>query len=153
MLDYMLMPFRRYADFSGRSRRMEFWSFALLNIIVMAVITGIVLATSGSFAAFTDSGNGMMSAYSSLLFGSAGMLYAIWWLATIVPNVAVTVRRFHDRDMSGWWYLGVVVLSMIPLIGMLVGLAFLVLMLLPGTPGANRFGLDPKDPSGTEVFA
>jgi uncharacterized membrane protein YhaH (DUF805 family) len=55
--------------------------------------------------------------------------------------------------MSGWWYLGVVVLSMIPLIGMLVGLAFLVLMLLPGTPGANRFGPDPKDPSGTEVFA
>jgi len=156
MLDYMLMPFRRYAEFSGRSRRMEFWSFALLNVIVLAVITVIVFATAGSFASFENRAQGSYSAGASafvpMMFGGAGLLYAVWWLATIVPNVAVTVRRLHDRDMSGWWYLGFVVLSMIPLIGFIASIAFFVILVLPGTPGPNRFGEDPKDPTGSEIF-
>jgi len=63
------------------------------------------------------------------------------------------VRRLHDRDMSGWWYLGVAVASIIPIVGFIASIAFLVLMVLPGTPGPNRFGPDPKDPTGAEVFA
>ncbi|MEW9856804.1 DUF805 domain-containing protein [Novosphingobium sp. M1R2S20] len=153
MLEYMLMPFRRYAEFTGRSRRMEFWAFALLNVIVYAIITAIILATTGSVAAFGDVESAGYSAMMSLFFGGAGLLYVIWWLATIIPGLAVTVRRLHDRDMSGWWYLGFIIASFVPLVGLVASIAFFVIMLLPGTPGPNRYGPDPKDPASVQVFA
>lgn len=152
MLDYMFMPFRRYAEFSGRSRRMEFWSFGLFNLIVYAIIGAIVFGTGASMASLADAGGNPISTITTLFFSGFGLLFAVYWLATIIPTVAVTVRRLHDRDMSGWWYLGVIVLSFIPLVGMLVSLAFLVIMFLPGTVGPNRFGPDPKDPFGEQVF-
>jgi uncharacterized membrane protein YhaH (DUF805 family) len=55
--------------------------------------------------------------------------------------------------MSGWWYLGFVVANFIPFIGFIASIAYLVLMVLPGTSGANRFGADPKDPYAEDVFA
>ena len=60
-------------------------------------------------------------------------------LGIIVPGIAVTVRRLHDRDMSGWFYL----LVFIPYLG---GLILFVITLLPGTPGENRYGDDPINP-------
>jgi uncharacterized membrane protein YhaH (DUF805 family) len=153
VLDYMFMPFRRYADFTGRSRRMEFWSFWLFIMIAYAVISAIVFATSGSLAVFSDYNSVGYSAFMPLFFGGAGLLFVIFWLATLIPGIAVTVRRLHDRDMSGWWYLGIVIANFIPLIGLIAGLALFVLMLLPGTPGPNHYGPDPKDPAGAQVFA
>ncbi|KMS53479.1 membrane protein [Novosphingobium barchaimii LL02] len=154
MLDYMLMPFRRYADFRGRSRRMEFWSFTLLNVIVYAVIVILALAMGLSFSAFENLENGQAP---SAAFGGGFMVLVgvggLYALATLVPNIAVAVRRLHDRDMSGWWYLGFSVLGMIPFVGWIASIAFLVILFLPGTPGHNRFGADPKDPSGADVFA
>jgi len=152
MLEYMFLPFRRYAEFTGRSRRMEFWSFGLFNLIVYAIIGAIVFGTGASMASLADTGGNAVSVISTLFFSGFGLLFAIYWLATIIPTIAVTVRRLHDRDMSGWWYLGVIVLSFIPLVGALVSIAFLVIMFLPGTIGPNRFGPDPKDPSGAQVF-
>lgn len=153
MLNYMFMPFRRYAEFSGRSRRMEFWAFGLFNLVVYAVLAVIVFGTAGSVGAFNPDNAGNMSAILPMFFGGFGLLFVVYWLATIIPTVAVTVRRLHDRDMSGWWYLGFVVVSMIPLVGIIASIAFLVITLLPGTPGPNRFGEDPKDPSSAQVFA
>jgi predicted ribosomally synthesized peptide with SipW-like signal peptide len=153
VLDYMLMPFRRYADFKGRSRRMEFWSFTLFNVLVSIVIGIVVFGLGGSFAAFTDAENAGVSAVMGAFFGGFGLLFVVWWLATIIPSVAVTVRRLHDRDMSGWWYLGFILLSMIPLIGFIASIALFVVLVLPGTPGANRYGADPKDPTSAQVFA
>ena len=151
-MDWMLMPLRKYAQFTGRSRRKEFWMFALLNIMVYVVVFALMFATSGASSfANLDSGN-VLAAYSAM-FSGVGLLLAVWALAVIIPSIAVTVRRLHDRDMSGWWYLGFIVASMIPLIGFIASIAFLVLMCLPGTPGPNRFGPDPKDPSGAEVFS
>lgn len=154
MLDYMFMPFRRYAEFSGRSRRMEFWSFALLNLIVYTVLAIVGMAMGFSLGAFANLENG---APPSSVFGG-GMIIVlvlggIYMLATLIPNIAVSIRRFHDRDMSGWWYLGFIVLSMIPFVGWIASIAELVIFFLPGTPGHNRFGPDPKDPTGAEVFA
>jgi len=154
MLDFMLMPFRRYAEFSGRSRRMEYWSFALFNLIVMTVIVGIAMASGFSLSMF---GRMTAGADPSLFFGTGMIvlfsLAGLYWLAIIVPTIAVTVRRLHDREMSGWWYLGFIVLGMIPVVGWIANIAFLVITFLPGTVGPNRFGDDPKDPSGAEVFA
>ena len=154
MLNYMFMPFRRYAEFSGRSRRMEFWSYNLFNLIVYAILGFVLVGTMGGMGAFdpaTAAANpgGMFA----VLFGGFGLVIGLYFLATFIPTLAVTVRRLHDRDMSGWWYLGFIVLSLIPLVGFLVSIAFLVIMFLPGTPGPNRFGADPKDPSDMQVFA
>jgi uncharacterized membrane protein YhaH (DUF805 family) len=75
-------------------------------------------------------------------FGVIGL----YWLASIIPYLAVHVRRFHDQDRSGWFYL----LAFIPYVGSLVVLVF---MCLRGTHGPNRFGEDPLDPGMAMIFA
>ena len=80
-------------------------------------------------------------------------MLGIYALAAFIPNLAVIVRRLHDRDMSGWWLLGYFVAAMIPFVNIIAGIAMLVLMCLPGTVGPNKYGPDPKDPSSAEVFA
>ena len=153
-MEWMLLPFRRYADFSGRSRRMEFWMFSLLNLIVYAVLVAISFSGFPWAAILAEDADALanMPDLSGITI-VALVLLAIWALAIIIPSIAVTVRRLHDRDMSGWWYLGLIVLSLIPLVGFIASIAMLVLMLLPGTAGPNRFGDDPKDPGNSQVFA
>jgi uncharacterized membrane protein YhaH (DUF805 family) len=130
MLDWALMPLKRYADFSGRSRRKEYWFFAL-GVFVVAILLSIIEGMAG---------------LSGMVAGAYGPLTAIFFLAIIVPAIAVQVRRFHDQDKSGWW----VLIGLVPLIG---GLVVLVFMFLEGTKGPNRFGPDPKDEASTEVFS
>ena len=103
-IDYALTPLRKYADFSGRARRAEYWWFYLLMII------GYVVAT------ILDSLVGLE------VFGPYGILTSIFGLAMIVPSLAAGVRRLHDTDRSGWWLL----IGLIPLIGAIVLLVFLV---------------------------
>jgi uncharacterized membrane protein YhaH (DUF805 family) len=150
-MEWMLMPFRRYAEFSGRSRRKEYWMFTLLNVIVAVVL---ILITFGGMPLDALSNPDAIAPESpGALFWVGMILLAVWCLAILIPSIAVTIRRLHDRDMSGWWYLGAIIGGAIPFVGPLVSLAFLVLMLLPGTSGPNRFGPDPKDPGQAEVFA
>jgi uncharacterized membrane protein YhaH (DUF805 family) len=66
-----------------------------------------------------------------------GLLGGIYGLAIIIPSIAVSVRRLHDIDRTGWW----VLISLVPVIGTIVLLVFAV---LDGTPGENRFGPNPK---------
>jgi uncharacterized membrane protein YhaH (DUF805 family) len=120
-LSWYLQALKKYAVFSGRSRRMEYWYFVLFNIIVSIVlgaIDGLLLGT-------LDSGMGV------------GLLSGIYSLAVLIPTLAVTVRRLHDIDRSGWWIL----IGLVPLIGVIV---LLVFALLDGTPGDNRYGPNPK---------
>lgn len=152
MLQWMILPFRRYAEFSGRSRRMEYWSFALLNVAVYLVLGAVMVAGGIPLAALADPEAARGVTLGAGFFVGGGLL-VIYGLAILLPSIAVVVRRLHDRDMSGWWYLGLIVASFIPLVGFVAGIAFLVLMLLPGTPGPNRFGPDPKDPANVQVFA
>jgi uncharacterized membrane protein YhaH (DUF805 family) len=129
-MDWMLLPLKRYADFQGRSRRKEYWMF-VLGIFIAAIVLSIIEGIAGV--------NGMIA-------GAYGPLTAIFFLAIIIPGIAVQVRRFHDQDKSGWF----VLIGLIPLLG---GLVVLVFMCLEGTRGPNRFGADPKDPAGAEVFS
>lgn len=130
MLEWMMLPLKRYTDFSGRSRRKEYWMF-VLGIIIVAILLGIVEGIVG---------------LSGMVAGVYGPLTTIFLLAIIIPSIAVQVRRFHDQDKSGWF----VLLSLIPFVG---GLIVLVFMCLEGTKGPNRFGPDPKDTASGEVFA
>lgn len=135
-MNWMLMPLKRYADFSGRSRRTEYWMFTLGYVIVLVVL-GILMGIGGALG----DPNGV-----SGLSITAIALIGIVVLALIIPSLAVQVRRFHDQDKSGWF----VLLGFIPYIG---GLIVIVFMCLPGTVGDNRFGPDPKNPyGGTDVF-
>ena len=150
-MEWMILPFKRYFDFRGRSRRKEFWMFALLNMIVTAVIYILLFMTGGAGALLNDAQSGAGAPFG-FLFGGVGILLLIWGVITIIPSIMVTIRRFHDRDMSGWWYLGFIVASFIPVLGLIAAIALLVVMALPGTPGPNRFGPDPKDPTSAAVF-
>ena len=153
-MEWMLMPYRRYFDFSGRSRRMEYWMFALLSVIVSVIAVMLMFAAGFPLEAMGDPSAMATASPPGALFWVVVTLFGIWALASIIPSIAVTIRRLHDRDMSGWWYLGIIVLGMIPIVGIIANIGFLVLMFLEGTKGPNRFGPDPKDQTGgADVFA
>jgi uncharacterized membrane protein YhaH (DUF805 family) len=120
-LYWMQQPLKKYADFSGRARRMEFWMFVVLNVAVSVV------------ASILDGILGM----SGMIAGAYGPLTLVAGLALLVPGIAVAVRRLHDQDKSGWWLL----IALVPIIG---ALALLVFYFLEGTKGDNQYGPDPK---------
>jgi uncharacterized membrane protein YhaH (DUF805 family) len=66
-------------------------------------------------------------------------ILGIFWLGTIIPALAVAIRRMHDQDRSGWW--------------ILCPIANIVFLFIDGTPGPNRFGPDPKGRGGEQAFA
>jgi uncharacterized membrane protein YhaH (DUF805 family) len=114
----------KYATFTGRARRKEYWYFVLFYVLAF-----IVLAVVDEVTGTLDEEAGI------------GLLSGIFVLATIVPLIAVTVRRLHDTDRSGWW----VLLNLVPIIG---GIVLLVFTVLDSQPGANRFGPNPKGVMG-----
>lgn len=149
-MEWMLMPYRRYADFSGRSRRKEYWMFTLLSVIITVFFYGLMAAGGGADMLLSPELGG---AGLGPLFWVGAIGLCLWALASIVPSIAVTVRRLHDRNLTGWIYLGLIVAQFIPLIGLIAAIGMLVLMVLPGNVGANKYGADPKDPGQAEVFA
>ncbi len=139
----MLLPFRRYFDFSGRSGRAEFWNFMLFTLLVYAVVGGITMSVFINNAGHDMNG----AAASTSLIGVAGFaVLGVFWLLTLIPTIAVQVRRLHDQDKSGWFML----LTFVPYVG---GLILLILMMLAGTQGPNRYGPDTRASYNAEVFA
>ena len=131
-MHWMLMPLRRYAEFSGRSRRKEYWMFALLNGLI-GLTVGLVFLV-GYYA---DMSQTEMDTWLMPILWLAGLVS----LAFLIPGIAVTIRRLHDTDRSGWNLLW----GLIPLFGALLLLVFYV---TEGTRGPNRFGPDPKAGEG-----
>ena len=110
----------KYADFSGRASRAEFWWFALFTFIVMVVLDVIVLAVQSS----------------GILLTIFGLVFLVVAVGLIVPSLAAIVRRLHDTGKSGWLFL----LVLIPLVG---GIVLLVFYLLPSDAKANAYGEPP----------
>jgi uncharacterized membrane protein YhaH (DUF805 family) len=140
-MEWMLMPLRRYADFSGRSRRKEYWMFALFILIVYAVL-GTLFVMGANFASVGSGGDPEISAIGWVAISLFGLVA----LAIFIPSLAVVVRRLHDQDKSGWFIL----IQFIPYIG---GVIMLIFMCIEGTKGENRFGPDPKGENIADVFA
>ena len=156
MIGWMILPLKRYAEFSGRSRRMEYWSFALFNIIIGFILTAGLFVTGAASGLFANMQSADPTIFLAFLFGGVGVVFGIWILVFIIPNTALHVRRLHDRNMSGWWFLGYIVIHLIPILNLftpIAWIALLIIALLPGTPGPNQYGPDPKDPTGAEIFA
>lgn len=135
----------KYVTFSGRASRSEFWWFMLFYWLVLI---GVSLLVFGVFGTLGGPGNGGLGGGYLFL-----VLFGVVFVVLFLPLLSVTVRRLHDRDMSGWWYLLVLILSQVPYLGVLVSIGFLVLMAMKGTDGPNRFGPDPLKPGGADIFA
>jgi uncharacterized membrane protein YhaH (DUF805 family) len=151
---WILEPFRRCFDYSGRSRRREYWTYALLTFVILAVVGAIEDELTYVYSRREDS-----------------PLSGILVLGLMVPGLAVSVRRLHDSDRAGWW----LALPMAPvlfwaialiagfgsdslfkpvLVAMILSpLVVLALMCVPGTRGPNRFGPDPKQDHLADIFA
>ena len=100
---------KSYANFSGRARRSEYWHFMLANFVVSFAVGFVVGLISPTVASF---------------------LSMVYTLATLVPAIALCIRRMHDVDKSGWF-------ALIPIYNF-------ILAITEGTQGANQYGLDPK---------
>lgn len=161
-MHWMILPYRRYFDFTGRSRRKEFW-FAVLTIFLVMVAMGLALfgLFAGNWQAMMD---GDVSSWEALGGGAWALLglLALFFVASIIPWIALQVRRLHDLGVSGWWYLAYIVggqvLEQVPQVGSslnsLLDLGWTVWMFFPGTRGPNKYGDDPKDPvEVSSVFA
>lgn len=118
-MNWYLEVLKKYAVFSGRARRREYWFFALFNVIVTAVFAVLdnVLGFGGE--------------------AGYGVLTGLYSLAILLPAIGVTVRRLHDTSHSGWWLL----IVFIPIIGALILLYFTI---KDSDPGANQYGPRPK---------
>lgn len=120
-MNWYIQVLKKYAVFGGRARRKEYWFFFLFNIII-SFIVGLIDGFTGSFN--PEAG--------------IGILGAIYTLAVFIPGLAVSVRRLHDTNRSGWWLL----IGLIPLIGAIVLIVFFV---QDSTPGQNQYGENPKE--------
>jgi uncharacterized membrane protein YhaH (DUF805 family) len=160
-VDWAIRPLKRYAQFSGRAPRAEYWWFYLGYIILYAILTILTRI--------------------SAIFGILGIVY----LGLIIPMIAVGVRRLHDTNRTGWWLLAPMIPYLIGLamivpaiisgaaggvnpfnmaslgaggiffmIGFVMAIVVFIFTVLPGTKGPNRFGDDPYGPGNLdEVFA
>jgi uncharacterized membrane protein YhaH (DUF805 family) len=120
-MEWYLKVLRKYMTFFGRACREEYWSFVLFQIIITLVI-GII----------------------DLLLKDAYMLLSlVYYLVTLIPTIAVSVRRLHDVGRSGWWLL----LNIIPFCGIIL----LIFFLSDSQPHTNAYGPSPKDKDTTKI--
>jgi uncharacterized membrane protein YhaH (DUF805 family) len=141
-MQWITGPLRNYAVFTGRSRRTEFWVFAL------------VVGALSLIAHYVDSLDGVIVPVAA----GMGVIEFIVSLMLLLPFLAVGVRRLHDADREGWWMLllylpylsgiasrGNASLQLVSAGALVMGaIALFVLLVLPGSPGANRFGNNPR---------
>ena len=119
-MNWYLQVLKKYAVFTGRAQRAEYWYFFLFNLLITIGL------------AFID---GLLGTYSAE--NGYGLLSGLYTLAVLIPGIAVGVRRLHDTSRSGWWIL----IGLIPLIGAIVLIVFFV---QDSTPGENQHGPNPK---------
>ncbi|BDZ47947.1 hypothetical protein GCM10025867_01880 [Frondihabitans sucicola] len=122
---------RKYATFSGRASRSEYWWWALVAVIVSVVIQIIASATGGGHASTSTSGG--MASFQANYTGVAGIISGVWFLATIVPTLALTSRRLHDANLSAL----LILIAIVPFLGELV--VFVILPLISSKPAGQRF--------------
>lgn len=137
----MIEPLRRYADFSGRSRRREFWLFFLFQTLVVCALFALYIPLALWFPG--------MGPEDGILFLIPLFLWGLFVLAMLVPNAALVARRFHDQGISG-------VVGVLLYVGMYfitpLGLVILIFMCIDGKPMDNEYGPDPKGRGVGEIF-
>ena len=128
-MNWYLYVLKNYATFSGRARRKEYWMFFLFNVLISLGL-GVLDVVAGTYSVEYET----------------GFFSALYSLLVLIPSIAVSVRRLHDTNRSGWW----VVISLIPIIGVLV---LFVFTCFDSQPGTNRVGAKPKEASSQTLPA
>ncbi len=105
---------RKYSQFDGRARRLEYWMFVLWHMLILLGLSLFATRWDGGIGAYLD------------------VVYAVM---VLIPGLAVTVRRLHDTGRSGWWIL----LGLVPIASFIL----VVILCLRGQKGANVYGPDP----------
>ena len=119
-MNWYLEVLKKYAVFSGRARRKEYWYFVLFSSLISIALT-IIDGVTGTFS--PEAG--------------IGLLGGLYGLAVLIPSIAVGVRRLHDISRSGWWLF----IVLIPIIGVIVLIFFFV---SDSKPEENQYGISPK---------
>ena len=119
-MNWFLVVLKKYATFSGRAQRAEYWYFLLFSTLIVIALS-VIEGMTGSYN--EDTGWGLLS--------------GLYSLAVLLPSIAVGARRLHDTSRTGWWLL----IGLIPVIGTIVLIVFFV---LDSTPGDNAYGPNPK---------
>ena len=120
--------FSKYATFTGRASRSEYWYFTLFNIITSTLLLLLGIAIGAATGGSDGVPGGLIVGY---------ILYIIYGLGVLIPSLAVAVRRLHDTNNSGW----LILLGLIPCVG---GIVLLVFKILQGTNGENKYGDIPE---------
>lgn len=148
-----------YAQFNGRASRSEFWWFQLFNAVVWAVfylVFEYILKTNVATFIFADNPMEVISIfYETTGSKIAFSLAAIYYIVMILPLMAVSVRRMHDVNLSGWWYFGLCIAAIalsyvnywLPYVPILVLLCILV---ISGSSGDNQYGPNPLLAEGNQ---
>jgi len=121
-IKYYILAFKKYAVFTGRSQRAEYWFFLLFNVIFTIILTLIDIAINNVTARFD---------------GNFGILSLLYLVIIFVPSIAVSIRRLHDTDHSGWWIL----VYLIPILGPVI---FIFFALQDSDREKNQYGINPK---------
>jgi uncharacterized membrane protein YhaH (DUF805 family) len=128
-MNWYLAVLKKYAVFSGRAHRTEYWMFTLVNLII-----SLILVAVENLIGLVPEGGGQ------------GVLSGIYTVAVLLPSLAVGVRRLHDTGRSGWWLL----IGLAPLIGVIVLVVFFV---QDSQPGSNTYGPNPKGVEAVQEHA
>jgi uncharacterized membrane protein YhaH (DUF805 family) len=121
-MNWYLMVLKKYAQFSGRSRRKELWMFELFNVLIYLVLLAMGVAI-------------LMSGIEATTIVQC--IVGFYVLATLIPHLAVCTRRLHDTGRSAFWWLWILV----PYVGVL---PLIIIWLVDGVQGPNDYGPDPK---------
>lgn len=135
-MEYYKKAFQNYSNFSGRATRTEYWMFQLINLLILfvpLVLFGCLLGQAAATNANRNRDNLNLGIGPLILIGLIG-IYALF---TIIPSLALQVRRLHDIGMSGFLLL----IALIPYLG---GFVLVVLYLFDSQPGTNQYGPNPK---------
>jgi uncharacterized membrane protein YhaH (DUF805 family) len=138
MFSWYWIVLQRYAKFDGRAHRAEYWSFELINAAIgLLFFLAINILVPGFSEHLKQSSLAIALKDASPLAILTLFVFAAYFLAILIPSLAVRFRRFHDIGRSGWWLL----LGFVPF-GHIVLLVFVI---LPGNQGPNEYGPDPKN--------
>lgn len=130
-----------FFSFSGRLRRKDFWINSIILWIAYGVIVGVLFMLLGGMAAVAAISTDSDPEETAVLAGSLGMFFLVTGLVSVpyvIASLALSVRRWHDLNKSGWW----IFVSLVPFIGGLY--AFIMTGFVEGTRGQNGYGEDPK---------
>jgi len=154
-VDWALLPYRRYAQFSGRSQRAEYWWFTALFMLAFVVTTALAWLAGVNIPAMLIQKEPIridqlfINPLADMVIG----VFAVFFVGSLVPSLAVSIRRLHDIERSGWWYLGNTIASALPVIGIFFKGVYIAYMCRDGTIGSNHYGPDPKDRREIDLFS